>query len=84
MEIAKVAEIRPGKRIVIEREPHGFRIRTQEHRNICGGYVSDANKEGWRDCLVSFELTMEQAITEANRRLRTYHVKQIEPDEWTN
>ena len=81
----KVVEIRPGKRIVIEAEAFsGFRIRTQEHRSICGGYINDADSNGWRDCVVSYTHTMDLALAETNRRLRSYHVKEIEPDEWLN
>ena len=67
MEILRSREIRPGKRAIIEKAPGGYRVRTQEHRSIIGQYAH-TDAEGWRDCMISFEETSEQAIAEMNRR----------------
>lgn len=68
MEILRIAEIRPGKRVIIEKAPEGFRIRTQEHRSIIGQYAT-TDADGWRDCVISFEATIDLANAELNRRL---------------
>lgn len=67
MEILKSREIRPGVRAIIEKAPGGYRVRTQEHRSIIGQYAH-TDADGWRDCMVSFEATMDHAIAEMNRR----------------
>ena len=65
--IIKVNYIRNGIRVVIEKEKDGFRIRSQEHKSICGGYIEDADNDGWRDCMVSFEYDIENAGKETER-----------------
>ena len=67
MEILRSREIRLGKRAIIEKAPGGYRVRTQENRSIIGQYAH-TDAEGWRDCMISFESTIEQAIAEMNRR----------------
>lgn len=65
--IIKVKDICTGKRVVIDQQFDGFHIRVQEHESVCGGYIEDADKEGWRDCLISFEYTIEKAEKEIER-----------------
>ena len=66
MIIAK-KDIRTGERVVIDKVRDGFYIKLQEHESICGGYIDDADKDEWRDCLWSFEYTFEAAEKEMNR-----------------
>lgn len=65
--IIEKKDIRTGERVVITRAHDGYYIRLQEHESICGGYIDDADKDGWRDCLWSFEYSLEEAEKEMNR-----------------
>ena len=70
--IISTKEIRKGKRVIIDQLHDGFHIRVQEHESICGGYVEDADKDGWRDCLISFEYTREAAKKEMESLANRY------------
>ena len=65
--IVREKNVANGKRVIVEKACDGFFISMQEHESICGGFCEDANKDGWRKCLTSFEYTLEAAEKEMER-----------------
>ena len=70
--IVHIKDIRPGKRVAIDKESDGYRIMIQEHKSICSQYINDADKDGWRVCLETFEYTEDEAIRKMELLAKRY------------